>query len=148
MMLAGISAGALLVALRQWRRERKLRSEPEPAAQAPLPFPDGKKDVTPQVAKVVREAVQQELAQQRGDLLVAQQDATKEIAALVHRLDELQLPMQERWQAYESRIQMLEKQLAERNEENRELLKLKLDATRQQLETERSAKPAPSPAAP
>jgi hypothetical protein len=39
--------------------------------------------------------------------------------------------------AYESRIQELEKDLAARAEENHELLKLKIEMVRRQLETER-----------
>jgi hypothetical protein len=91
------------------------------------------------VAQAVREAVQQELASQRRELLVAQQAATEEIAALVRRLDELQVPMQQRLQTYEGRIQELEKELTLRNEENRELLKLKIEMISRQLATERAS---------
>ena len=45
--------------------------------------------------------------------------------------------MQERLRAYEARIQELEKELTALNEENRELLKLKIDMIRRQLEVER-----------
>lgn len=95
-------------------------------------------ELAPQVAQAVREAVMQELAMQRRELMLAQQAATDEIVALVQRLDQLQLPMQERLRAYESQIQRLEKELAARAEENRELLKLKIDMMRRQLERERS----------
>jgi hypothetical protein len=40
---------------------------------------------------------------------------------------------------YETRIQELEKELAARNEENRELLKLKIKMIRRQLEAERTS---------
>ena len=106
----------------------------------PLPLADAAKpDLAPQVALAVREAVQRELALQRRELLVAQQAATDEIAALVQRLDELQMPMQERLHTYETRIQSLEKELSVRNEENRELLKLKIEMISRQLQTERAA---------
>jgi hypothetical protein len=95
-------------------------------------------ELAPQVAQAVREAVMQELALQRRELMLAQQVATDEIVALVHRLDQLQLPMQERLRAYEGQIQRLERELAARNEENRELLKLKIDMMRRQLERERA----------
>jgi hypothetical protein len=94
--------------------------------------------LAPQVAQAVREAVMQELAMQRRELMLAQQAATDEIVALVQRLDQLQLPMQERLRAYEGQIQRLEKELAARAEENRELLKLKIDMMRRQLERERA----------
>jgi hypothetical protein len=94
-------------------------------------------DLAPYLAQVVREALVQELAVQRRELLVAQQIAAAEIGGLVRRLDELQMTMQERVQAYEMQIQKLEAELAVRTEENRELLKLKIEMIRQQLEVER-----------
>jgi hypothetical protein len=94
------------------------------------------------LTQAMRDAVVQELALQRRELLLAQQAATDEIAMLVRRLDELQLPMQEREQTYEARIKSLENELALRTEENRELLKMKLDVVRRQLETERSSRTA------
>jgi predicted nucleic acid-binding Zn-ribbon protein len=94
--------------------------------------------LSPQIAQILKEAVVQGLAAQRNELLQAQQVAATEINALVHRLDELKAPMQERLRSYEERIAELEKDLAERNEENRELLKLKIEMTRRQLEAERA----------
>jgi len=138
-ILAGISAVSLVVAGGLFLRERG-RLGKAAAAQAPLPFPEGgQPNPAPQVAQAVREAVQQELAMQRRELLVAQQAAAQEIATLVRRLDELQVPMQERLRTYEARIQTLEKELALRNEENRELLRLKIEMVNRQLEAERAA---------
>jgi len=137
--LAGVSLFSLLVAGWQFLTERKRKKLAEAAAQVPLPFSGiVPSDLTPQVAVAVREAVQQELAMQRRELLMAQQAATDEISELVQRLDELQLPMQQRLQTYENRIQMLEKELALRNEENRELLKVKIELINRQLELERN----------
>ena len=51
---------------------------------------------------------------------------------------ELKAPIQERLHSYETRIHELERDLAERNEENRELLKMKIEMTRRQLEAERA----------
>jgi hypothetical protein len=90
------------------------------------------------LAQVVREALVQELAVQRRELLVAQQIAAAEITGLVQRLDELQMTMRERVQAYELQIQKLEKELAARAAENHELLQLKIEMIRQQLEMERT----------
>jgi len=138
--LAGISVASLLVAGWQYSKERKRATISALVAQVPLPLPDvAKPDLAPQVAQAVREAVQRELALQRRELLVAQQAATDEIAALVQRLDELQMPMQERLHTYETRIQSLEKELSVRNEENRELLKLKIEMISRQLQSERAA---------
>jgi len=142
--LSGISGLSLILAAWQFVRGRKRSAVqalvPVPTAQVALPFPDTvKAELAPQVALAVREAVQQELAMQRRELLMAQQAATDEIAALVSRLDELQVPMQARLHTYETRIKMLEAEIAVRNEENRALLKLKIEMTSRQLETERAA---------
>jgi len=149
--LAGISTGALLVFGWQVARQRKRAQVPAPAIQLPMPLPKTShttnSSLAPEVAQAVREAVVQELAAQRRELLLAHQAATEEIAALVRRLDELQVPMQERLHTYETRIQTLEKELAIRTQENRELLKLKIETTRQQLQAElASAASTASPA--
>jgi hypothetical protein len=142
--LAGAATVALLVAFWKWLKLKPQTSnlDVQPVAlgdQLPLPPADANlASVGPQVSQVVREAVQQELGSQRRDLLLAQQAATGEIAALVHRLDELQVPLQERLRAYETRIQTLEKELALRNEENRQLLTMKIEMVNRQMETERA----------
>lgn len=90
------------------------------------------------LGQVIKDAVVQELAAQRRELLEVQQCAAAEISELVRRLDELKAPMQERLHSYEARIAELEKELAERNEENHELLKSKIESARRQLEAERA----------
>jgi hypothetical protein len=94
--------------------------------------------LAPQLTEILKEAVVQGLATQRAELLQSQRIAAAEINELVQRLDELKAPMQERLRSYEGRIVELEKDLAERNEENRELLKMKIEMIRRQLETERA----------
>lgn len=93
--------------------------------------------LAPQIAEMLKAAVVQELAVQRRELLQTQQIAAEEVVRLMHRLNELHAPSQERLVAYERRIGELEKELSVRTEENRELLKLKIDLLRQQIETER-----------
>jgi hypothetical protein len=93
--------------------------------------------MAPHLAQMLRETVVQELATQRRELLKAQEEATLEIAAMIRRFDTVQAPLQERLHSYESRIQELEKELSALNEENRELLKLKIEMIRHQLEVER-----------
>ena len=147
--LAAFSGVAFLIAGWQLWKERNRSRAAAPIAQIPLPFVEASRsDLTPQVTQAVREAVQQELTLQRRELLMAQQAATNEIASLVHRLDELQVPMQERLHTYETRIQALEKEIALRNEENRQLLKMKIEMISRQLETERAATLVPFFAAP
>ncbi len=94
-------------------------------------------NLAPHLAQVLKETVVQELATQRRELLKAQEEAAMEIATMIRRLDSVQAPMQERLHSYEARIQELEKELTVRNEENRELLKLKIEMIRRQLEVER-----------
>ena len=134
-VLAGISAAGLLVAWRQVLLGRKNSSVSSPVSQAP---PQASTSANDELAQGLRDAVMRELAMQRRELLLAQQAASDEIAALVRRLDELQMPLQEREQAYEARIKALEEELALRTEENRELLKLKIEMVRRQLDTERA----------
>ncbi len=94
-------------------------------------------EFAPQLAQAVKEALVQELAAQRREMLSVQQTATSEIGELVRRLDQLQIPLQERLRTYEAQIQQLEKDLAARTEENRELLKMKIEMMRKRLEAER-----------
>jgi len=95
-------------------------------------------EFAPHLARAIKEALVQELVAQRGELIQAQRAAALEIATLVHRLDDLQTPLHERLRAYENRIHELETELTARNEENRELLKLKIEMIRQQIEAERT----------
>ncbi len=78
------------------------------------------------------------LAAQRTDMLEAQQAAAVEMAELEKRLNELHAPLQDRLRAYEGRIADLEKALAAKGEENRELIRAKIELMRKQLEAERA----------
>ena len=95
--------------------------------------------LAPHLVEALKDAVVQELAAQRRDLLAAQQAASAELTALIIRLESVQTPLLERLRAYETRIGELEKDLAHQSKENRELLKLKIDLLKEQVETERSA---------
>ena len=143
---AVISAAALLILLLSFRQRRA--AVPPPIRRqyrkppAIIPRASGNQAVVsaefaPHLAQAVKEALVQELAAQRREMLSTQQAATSEIAELVRRLDHLQIPLQERLRTYESQIQQLEKSLAVRTEENRELLKMKIEMMRKQLESER-----------
>jgi hypothetical protein len=78
------------------------------------------------------------LVSQRGQMLEAQRSAAAEMAEMERRLNELHAPLQDRLRAYESRIADLEKALAAKGEENRELIKAKIELMRKQLQAERS----------
>jgi hypothetical protein len=94
-------------------------------------------ELAPHLVEALKDAMVQELAGHRRELLLAQQAAAAELTELARRLEQVQTPLLERLRAYESRIQELEKVLSGQAEENRELLKLKIELLRRQLEIER-----------
>jgi len=123
----------MLIAENLWR-QRALEAE----RRAQEAIAAARANLAPQLAQALKEALVQELAIQRRELLQAQHLAAAEIAQLSQHLDALKAPMQERLRSYETRIQELEKELAARSEENRVLLQLKIEMVRHQLEIERS----------
>jgi hypothetical protein len=95
--------------------------------------------LAPQLVDALKDAVVQELASQRRELLAVQQAAAAELTELAKRLESVQTPLLERLRAYEQRISELEKELGEQSKENRELLKLKINLLKEQVETEKTA---------
>ena len=95
--------------------------------------------LAPHLVDALKDAVVQELAAQRRELLAGQQAAAAELTELARRLEAVQTPMLERLRAYEQRIGELERDLADQSKENRELLKLKIEMLREKIETERTA---------
>ena len=89
------------------------------------------------VMEQLKEKAVSSLVSQRSDMMEAQRAAAVEMAELERRLNELQTPLQDRLRAYEGRIADLEKALAAKGEENRELIKAKIALMRKQLEAER-----------
>jgi hypothetical protein len=89
------------------------------------------------VVEQLKEKAVSSLMSQRSDMMEAQHAAAAEMAELERRLNELQTPLQDRLRAYEGRIADLEKALAAKGEENRELIKAKIALMRKQLEAER-----------
>jgi len=98
-------------------------------------------EVPAALLETLKTAVVQELAQQRRELLAAQQAAAAGLNQLARRLETVQTPLLQRLAVYEQRIAELESELAWQSQENRELLKLKIDMLRQRLATERSIRP-------
>jgi hypothetical protein len=88
----------------------------------------------PHFARVLRDRVVRRLLDQRTDMLDTQQKAAAEMAELEARLEKVQAPLRDRLQAYEQRIADLEKELARKGEENRELIRAKILLTKQQLD--------------
>jgi hypothetical protein len=94
--------------------------------------------ISPQINQAVKDALAQELVVQRRNLLAGQQAAAAELAELARRLEAVQTPLLDRLRIYEQRIQELEEELGEQTRGNRELLKLKIEMIRSQLEIERN----------
>jgi hypothetical protein len=90
------------------------------------------------LVEALKDAVVQELAAQRRELLAAQQAATTELTQLALRFESVQNPLLERLHAYERRVAELEKELGEQAQQNRELLKLKIEELREQVKAERT----------
>ncbi len=80
----------------------------------------------------------QKLISQRATTIDAQQMAAAELAALEQRLAKIHAPLRDRLQAYAQRISELEKDLAQKGKENRELIKAKILMVRKQLEAEKN----------
>ena len=85
----------------------------------------------------MREKIFRSLVGQRAELLSAQQKAEAEMRELESRLEQLHTPLQQRISAYEARIVELEKDLAAKGEENRELIGARISVAKQQLMVER-----------
>jgi hypothetical protein len=115
------------------------KTQPLPPASVNALLKTVQSSLAPHLVDALKNAVVQELAAQRCELLAAQQAASAELTELAKRLEAVQTPLLERLRAYEQRISELEKDLADQSKENRELLKLKIDLLREQIETERSA---------
>ncbi|MEO6245689.1 MAG: hypothetical protein ABIQ12_09650, partial [Opitutaceae bacterium] len=85
----------------------------------------------------MRDKVFSTMSHQRAELLSVQRKAEAEIRELEQRLERLHTPLKERVTAYEKRIEELEKDLAAKGEQNRELIQARISVARQQLTVER-----------
>ncbi|MBL9203109.1 MAG: hypothetical protein JNL39_21550 [Opitutaceae bacterium] len=128
LVLAGGAAPQAALPEAAWR-ERALTAEGQ-AARAQHAIRSG-------VMGWMKEKVFRSLVGQRADLLTVQQRAEAEIRELETRLEQLHAPLQQRISAYEARIVELEKDLAAKGEENRELIGARISVAKQQLMVER-----------
>jgi hypothetical protein len=153
-LVGGLAAAVLLLAMVTWHLARR-----KPVSMLPVPANGNALEwqqravVAEQRTEKLQDAARagllahlsqwlsrvltQRLLSQRRMLLDSQDNAASEMAALEARLEKVQAPLQVRLAAYEHRIAELEKELAVRGEENRELLKAKIEMMRKQLEAER-----------
>jgi hypothetical protein len=87
----------------------------------------------PHVMRLLKDRLLQRLLAQRAGLMDTQQLAAAELAELEARLQKMQAPLQERLRAYEARIIELERELARKGEENRELIRARIQVMRTQM---------------
>ena len=95
----------------------------------------------PQMARWMMGELIQRLLAQRSDLAHSQQRAEDDVAELEKRLEKIHAPLAERLAAYEKRIAELERDLAAKGEENKELIEAKIESARKKLATERAKDP-------
>ena len=127
------SAVGVLSASDSWKA-RALAAE-QRALQAQAAVRAG---LLPQLARWLSQRLVRGLLVQRASWIDTQRQAELAIAEFENRLIKVRAPLEERLQAYEKRIVELEKELAVKGEENRELLKATIATARKKLEAERS----------
>ena len=116
-----------------WQQRARVAEQRAARAQAAL-----RAGAFAQFSLWLKQHFAQRLLSERTQMLDVQKTAATELAELEHRLDELHAPLQERLRAYEKRVAELEKSLAVKGQENRQLLEAKIQLTRKQLATERA----------
>lgn len=120
-----------------------LKDSATPPGPAPSPANQELKErALAELTEFAKESLVQGLYSQRNALLETQRQAQQELAQLEARVVALQLP--ERIQAYEKRIADLEKELATRSGEVRELISATLLLMRQKLEQEKQLEQKPT----
>ncbi len=113
-------------------RERALSAEKR-TAQTSAVIRAG---LLPHLAQWVKQNLVRRLVAERSHLLSTQEKAELEVAELEARLANVHAPLEQRLQRYRERIDELERELAVRGEENRELIQAKIELTRKRLEAE------------
>ncbi len=135
---AGAAAALLALFIVIWRLAPRPRLSPLLPATVSHSgtgnLADVREGLLPHLARLMMDKLVQKLVSQREHLLDTQQRAVADMAELEERLEKVHAPLQDRLRAYEQRIGDLEKELALKGEENRELIKAKIQMARKQLE--------------
>jgi hypothetical protein len=97
-------------------------------------------ELTPHLARMMKDRLIWTLMNQRARLLSAHQANSEKVATLEHRLTAIQLQIRKQAEAYESRIGELEKELTQKSTVTRELLKFRVILAKQALEAVRLEK--------
>jgi hypothetical protein len=123
-------------AAEHWK-QRALHAEQRAERQANLV----RNGLLPHLTRWFKSWFVQGLLSQRAQLVDTQECAERDLAQLEQRLAQLHAPLEERLRAYEQRIAELERDLALKGEENRELIKATIAIARKRLERERARDP-------
>jgi hypothetical protein len=94
-------------------------------------------ELTPHLARMMKDRLIWTLMTQRARLLSANQANYQKVATLEHRLTAIQLQIRKQADAYEGRIRELESQLSAKSALTRELLKFRVLLARQALDAVR-----------
>jgi membrane-associated HD superfamily phosphohydrolase/Skp family chaperone for outer membrane proteins len=131
-LVGGISALVMLLIL--WRLTRR----PAVSTALAVTSQGAATNLPDPLARVLGDAVVQKLYGDRKQLLAAQNTAVAEAQRIEERIESIQSGVQEKFRAYEKRITQLERELAEAEEQNRDLIRAKITLAKQELETERA----------
>ena len=113
-------------------KERALIAERQ-AAQSSAVIRAG---LLPHLAQWFKHKLVRGLLTQRSRLIHTQENAELELVELEARLAKLHAPMEQRLSCYRERIAELERELAAKGQENREIIQAKIALTRKRLEAE------------
>jgi hypothetical protein len=113
------------------RWEQRTRTAEEKAEQALAVL---RSELTPHLARIMRDRLVIALISQRARLLRSHQADAEKVLALEHRLSAIQAQVQRQADAYEQRISQLEKDLQDKGAVTRELLRFRVQLARQALE--------------
>ncbi len=145
-----VAAGTAFVALgatvffwlRYRRRTMALALAPETfgheAATAVKNDPVIRARLLEHMTRLLGNSVVQRLLAQRGSLIKTQEAAAAQAEQLGERLEKVQSDMQERFGAYETRIEELETELAAAEEQNRDMIRAKIAVAKEELARERA----------
>jgi hypothetical protein len=91
----------------------------------------------PHLSRWMREKLLRKLLVDRGQLLAAQQEATRKVMAVDARLNQLEVQIHQQTRVYMKRIEELTAELVAAKEENRELIRTKITRVKLEMEAAR-----------
>jgi hypothetical protein len=132
---------ALAVAIAVWTISFLARSKVRLPAIIPEPGEGGfatdpGRDEDTVLIRAMRDRTVQALYSQHKEFLAHERSATELLKDFEKRIASLEPRAQEKIRGYEIRIEELERQLADREEENRELIRNQIESTRREIARE------------